>query len=83
MQSQQFKEKFSTLRKSLQFYTEDCEIVTYIDTETNSIEFTKSILSSCGCCAEYEQFDDELDRFIDGLSESDFQELMTQIESMP
>jgi hypothetical protein len=80
-QFQQFKDQFPELTTALKFYTEDCETVTFIDMDSNRVEFSRSVTSSCGCCSEYEQFDDDLDHFIDHLSESDFQELVTELKS--
>lgn len=74
-QFNRFKTLFPDLTASLDFYTEHCETITFIDVESNRIEFIKSITLSCGCCGEYEQFDDDLDHFIGFLSDSDFQEL--------
>jgi hypothetical protein len=80
-QFQQFQSQFLELTTALNFYTEDCETVTFIDTDSNRVEFNRSVTSSCGCCSEYEQFDDDLDHFIEHLSESDFQELLTELST--
>jgi hypothetical protein len=76
----QFQSEFPELTTALNFYTEDCETVTFIDTDSNRVEFTRSVTASCGCCGEYEQYDDDLDNFIEGLSETDFQELLIELK---
>lgn len=81
MQFQQFITQFPELTTSLNFFTEDCEQVNFIDTESNTIEFTRTVTARCGCCSDFEQFDDNLDHFIDSLSESDFKELMEELKS--
>lgn len=80
-QFQQFKSHFPELTTSLSFFTEDCELITFIDTNSNQLEFTRTVTARCGCCSDSEQFDDDLDHFIDALSETDFHELMEELKS--
>ena len=64
------------------FFTEDCETITDICIETNTIWIWKSFTASCGCCSEI--FDDilPLDWFIDHMSETDFNEFVEHVETI-
>ena len=61
------------------FFTEDCETITDLCVETNQIWYWKSFTASCGCCSEIVEDIEDLDWFIDYMSETDFNELITHI----
>lgn len=81
-QFQQFKSNFPDLTTSLNFFTEDSETITFIDVETNRIEFLKVVTLSCGCCGDYELREDDLDYFINFMSSSDFDDLIQELKEL-
>lgn len=61
-------------------YTEDCETITFICTETNRIEYYKTVAASCGCCSETMEYYEDADYIINHLSDDDFKELIKTIK---
>jgi hypothetical protein len=64
------------------FFTDGCETITDICTETNQIWFWSSATASCGCCSETIEHQEDLDWFIDHMSETDFNEFVEHIETI-
>lgn len=65
---------------NLQFSTEDCETIYSLCVEKNEIYYTKSMPEECGCCDRFEEFDSELDRFLEFMSEADFIDFIEHIK---
>ena len=63
------------------FFTEDCENITDICIETNQIWTWKSFTASCGCCSDTTEDIEDLDWFIDHMSETDFDEFIEWIKN--
>lgn len=80
-QSQQFKTLFPDLSTVHHFFTDDCQLTTFIDTESNLVEFTTTVTARCGCCSDSEFHSQELESFMDSLSESDFELLVEELKS--
>ena len=64
------------------FFTEDCENITDICIETNQIWTWKSFTASCGCCSDTTEDIEDLDWFIDHMSETDFTEFLEQVKTI-
>ena len=64
------------------FFTEDCETITDLCIETNQIWTWKSFTASCGCCSDTTEDIEDLDWFIDHMSETDFDEFHDHIEAI-
>ena len=73
------KQLFPDFIGAINFFTEDCEQVNFISLETNSVEYTKTVTASCGCCSDTEQREANLDWFVNCLSDSDFEELLFEL----
>lgn len=58
------------------FSTDDCEWVTDFNVPTNTIWFFTSGTASCGCCSETLDHQEDLDWFLDHMSDSDFTEFV-------
>jgi len=80
-QSQQFKTLFSDLTTTLHFFTDDCQMVNFIDTESDLVEFTTTVTARCGCCSDSESHSQDMESFMDSLSESDFELLVEELKS--
>lgn len=77
--AEQFKTQFSELCGVVNFFTDDCEQVNFIDVEADLIEFTISSTASCGCCSEFEECTDSLSDFLERMSDTDFEMLTKQL----
>ena len=73
------KQIFPDFIGAVTFFTEDYEQVNFISLETNSVEYTKTVTASCGCCSDIEEREANLDWFVDCLSDSDFEELLFEL----
>ena len=71
---------FPKKRFNINFYTEDCETITMICTETNEIEYFKYVTASCGCCSDIKNYKENADYIINYLSDYDFQELFKELK---
>lgn len=58
------------------FFTEDCERITHFDLSVNIIWFLTTGTASCGCCSETLDHQEDLDWFLDHMSDSDFTEFV-------
>jgi hypothetical protein len=77
--AEQFKNQFADLWGAVNFFTDDCEQVNFIDVEADLIEFTISFTASCGCCNEFEECTDTLSDFFERMSDTDFEMLTKQL----
>jgi hypothetical protein len=66
--------------KSLDMFTEDAETILFIDLDDDRIEFHVTVTASCGCCGETEFREDSLTHFLEFISDSDFEELLSLIK---
>jgi len=48
--SQIFKSQFPNFRGVVDFFTSDAEQLNFINVEDDSVEFTRTVTASCGCC---------------------------------
>jgi hypothetical protein len=64
------------------FFTEDGETIIDICIETNTIWTWFSFTAPCGCCSESVKDKEDLDWFIDHMSETDFNEFVEHIETI-
>ena len=77
--SQIFKLQFPEFKGVVDFFTSDCEHVNFIDVETDTVEFTVTCTASCGCCPDTEQREESLSHIMDGMTDDEFQELISVI----
>lgn len=73
------KQLFPDFVGAVNFFTEDCEQVNFISFENNSVEFTKTVTAFCGCCSDIIEREENLDWFVNFLSDSDFEELIFEL----
>ena len=64
------------------FFTDDCETITDLCIETNQIWTWKSFTLSCGCCSDTTEDIEDLDWFIDHMSETDFDEFLEHVKTI-
>ena len=64
------------------FFTDDCENVTQIDFEDETVYYYVYVTASCGCCSEIEYRETNLDRFIEYLSEDDYENLLSKLKGV-
>jgi len=74
--SEIFKSKFPDFCGTVGFFTDDCQMVNFIDVESDLVEFTTSVPMSCLCCSETESHSVTLSEMFDDMSESDFEEFI-------
>ena len=63
------------------FFTKDCENVTQIDFEGEMVYYYAYVTASCGCCSEIVDREIELDRFIQYLTDDDYEALLSELKS--
>jgi hypothetical protein len=63
------------------FFTEDCENVTQIDFDSETVYYYVYATASCGCCSEMIDKETELDRFIEYLTDDDYEALLSELKS--
>ena len=63
------------------FFTEDCERITHFDLSANIIWFLTTGTASCGCCSETIDHQEDLDWFINHMSETDFDEFVVWLKN--
>ena len=73
--SDKFKTHFPDFSGEVYLYTDDSQTVNFID----PVEFTALVTLGCGCCSDVERITVNLDGFLDGLSDNDFVDLITDI----
>ena len=77
--SDKFKTHFPDFSGEVYLYTDNSQTVNFIDVDGNTVEFTALVTLSCGCCSDVERITVNLDEFLDGLSDNDFVDLITDI----
>lgn len=77
--AEQFKTQFPDLCGVVNFFTDDCEQVNFIDVEADMVEFTISFTASCGCCTDFEECTDSLADFLERMSDTDFELLVKDL----
>jgi len=63
------------------FFTDDCETVTQIDFVDEVVYYYVYVTASCGCCSDIDERETDLDRFIEYLSEDDYELLLSEFKS--
>lgn len=63
------------------FFTEDCENVTQIDFDGETVYYYVYATASCGCCSEMIDKETELDRFIEYLTDDDYEALLSELKN--
>ena len=74
--SQIFKLKFPELKGVVNFFTQDCEQVNFIDVPNDSVEFTTTFILSCECCSDIDQREGSLSHIMDLMSDKEFEDLL-------
>lgn len=62
------------------FYTDDCENVTQIDFDKETVFYYVYVTASCECCSYPEDRDTELNHFLQYLSDSDYEMLLDELK---
>ena len=74
--SEIFKSKFPDFKGTVGFFTDDCQMVNFIDVESDLVEFTTSVSMSCLCCSETESHSVTLSEMFDDMSDRDFEDFI-------
>ena len=77
-----FKKQFPELCSAVNFFTDDCEQVNFIDVESNLVEFTTTVTARCGCCSDVKEHAASLDEFFEFISDEDFEILIEQLTQL-
>ena len=78
--SQIFKSQFPNFIGVVNFFTSDCEQLNFIDVEEDTVEFTRTVSASCGCCSEIEEREESLSFIMDGMMDDEFQDLLNLLK---
>jgi hypothetical protein len=78
--SQIFKLEFPEFIGVVDFFTSDCEQVNFIDVESDTVEFTRTITARCGCCSDIEEREESLSFIMDFMTDDEFQDLILLIK---
>jgi len=76
---EKFKSQFPNFSGVVNLFTDDCQQVNFIDTDTDLIDFTTTFTARCGCCIDTEQQSEDLSDFLNGLSDNDFELLINSL----
>jgi hypothetical protein len=66
--SQIFKSQFPGFKEAFHFFTSDCEQINFIDVESDTVEFTRTVTARCGCCSDIEEREESLSFIMDGMN---------------
>jgi hypothetical protein len=77
--SQIFKSQFPNFIGVVNFFTSDCEQLNFINVEDNLVEFTRTVVASCGCCSEIVEREESLSFIMDGMTDDEFQDLLNSL----
>ena len=77
--SQTFKSQFPNFKGVVDFFTSDAEQLNFIDVLNGTVEFTTTVTASCGCCSEVEEREESLSFIMDGMTDDEFQDLVTLV----
>jgi hypothetical protein len=73
--SEIFKSKFPKLKTTVDFFTEDCEQLNFIDVPNDRIEFTTTFTLSCMCCVDFDRREEPLSHIMDLMSDEEFKNI--------
>jgi hypothetical protein len=76
---EKFKSQFPNFSGVVNLFTDDCQQVNFIDTDTDLVDFTTTSTARCGCCIDTEQQSEDLSDFLNGLSDNDFELLINSL----
>jgi hypothetical protein len=78
----QIQTQFKGVSGCIDIYTDDGERFNFIDVDQDRLDGIKSFVLSCGCCSDYDNVSSELSYELEYMDESDFQELIEQLEKL-
>ena len=76
---EKFKSQFPNFSGVVNLFTDNCQQVNFIDTDTDLVDFTTTFTARCGCCSDTEQQSEDLSDFLNGLSDNDFELLINSL----
>jgi hypothetical protein len=76
---EKFKSQFPNFSGQVSLFTDDCQQVNFIDTDTDTVDFTTKYTAGCGCCYNTESHTIDLGEFLNTLSDDDFTLLINGI----
>ena len=80
---EQIQTQFKGVSGCIDFYTANGdERFNFIDVDQDRLDGIKSFVLSCGCCSDYDNVSSELSYELEYMDESDFQELIEQLEKL-
>lgn len=62
------------------FYTDDCENITQIDFDAETVYYYVYVTASCECCSYQEDREYDLNYFLKYISDSDFEMLLDELK---
>jgi len=78
--SQIFKSQFPEFIGVVNFFTSDCEQLNFINVEADTVEFTRTVTATCGCCSDIEEREESLSFIMDNMTDDEFQDLILLIK---
>jgi hypothetical protein len=60
----------------------DATLFNFIDVDQDRLDGIESFVLNCGCCSDYDNMSSELSYELEYMDESDFQELIEQLEKL-
>jgi hypothetical protein len=80
---EQIQTQFKGVSGCIDIYTANGdERFNFIDVDQDRLDGIKSFVLSCGCCSDYDNVSNELSYELKYMDESDFQELIEQLEKL-
>jgi hypothetical protein len=76
---EKFKSQFPNFSGQVNLFTDDCQQVNFIDTDTDTVDFTTTFTARCGCCSDCESHTIDLGEFLNELSDDDFELLINSL----
>jgi hypothetical protein len=76
---EKLKSQFPNFSGVVNLFTDDCQQVNFIDTDTDLVDFTTTFTARCGCCSDIEQQSENLSDFLNRLSDNDFELLINSL----
>jgi hypothetical protein len=62
------------------FYTDDCESVTQINFDEETVFYYVYVTASCECCSYPEERETDLSHFLQYISDSDFEMILDELK---
>ena len=78
----QIQTQFKGVSGCIDIYTDYDARFNFIDVDQDRLDGIKSFVLSCGCCSDYDNVSSELSYELEYMDESDFQELIEQLEKL-